>query len=166
MRVHLTSALAGSLLFTLAHPALAQTTTADAPGTVVRAADTEMTCSQMADEAAMLSAGMGENGPGLLGRVSGVARAGASMLVPGVGLALAGADALASSGKDRKAAEVDAKRDRWNYLNGLYAGRGCNEAVSPSAAPPTSPPGATAPPAAPVAAPAPVPAITPGALPH
>jgi hypothetical protein len=139
----------------------------DAPATVVRAADAEMTCAQMADEAATLSAGMGENGPGLLGRVGGVAKAGAALLVPGAGLAMAGADALARPGADRREAEVDAKRDRWNYLNGLYAGRGCDQNGSETAAAAgtsAAPAVATAGPAAPMSTP--TPAITPAAFPH
>ncbi|QTC90147.1 hypothetical protein [Brevundimonas goettingensis] len=127
MHTPVTAALAATALLTLGQPAFAQTQAADAPGTVVRAGDDALTCPQMADEAATISASMGEEGPGLLGRVTGVARAGASMLVPGAGVALAGADALTSSRRDKKEAEADAKRDRWNYLNGLFAGRGCGE---------------------------------------
>jgi hypothetical protein len=99
----------------------------DAPATVVRVGDAEMTCRQMADEGAALSADMGASGPGLLGRVGGIARAGATLLVPGAGLAVAGAEALTSPAKARREAEADTRRDRWNYLNGLYAGRGCDE---------------------------------------
>jgi hypothetical protein len=163
------SALAGAACLSalIVTPGLARPQ--DAPATVVRAADADMSCRQMADEAATISAGMGENGPGLLGRVGGVARAGASLLVPGAGLAIAGADALTSSGKDKKEAEADAKRDRWNYLNGLYAGRGCGETAtetasavgSASTAVATTAPSAVAP-SAPVTAPA----ITPAAFPH
>lgn len=146
-----------------AHTATAQTASADAPGTVVRAGDDVLTCPQMSEEAATISASMGEQGPGLLGRAAGIARAGASMLVPGAGLALAGADALTSPAKDKKEAEADAKRDRWNYLNGLFAGRGCGE----TAAQPTSGPAGQARPAqtsaqpAVATAPATAPATTP-----
>jgi hypothetical protein len=156
------SALAGAACLSalMTTPGLARPTQ-DAPATVVRAADADMTCAQMADEAATISAGMGENGPGLLGRVGGVARAGASLLVPGAGLAIAGADALTSSGKDRKEAEADAKRDRWNYLNGLYAGRGCGETATEmaTAAGAASPTSATATAAPAIASPSPSPAV-------
>ena len=93
--------------------------------TVVRDGDAALTCQQMANEAAELSASMGQGEGGLLGRVGGVAKAGAAMLVPGAGLALAGADAVTAPGRERREAATDARRDRWNYLNGLYAGKGC-----------------------------------------
>ena len=106
-----------------------------APGTVVRAGDDTMTCRQMADEAAELSAGMGSDRPGVFGVVGEVARSGAAMLVPGAGLAMAGADALTSSGREKREAKAAAGRDRWNYLNGLYAGRGCNAPEQAAARP-------------------------------
>ena len=174
MRIPVTAALvAASAFLTFGPSALAQTASADAPGTVVRAGDDALTCPQMADEAATISASMGEEGPGLLGRAAGVARAGASMLVPGAGLALAGADALTGSGKDKKEAEAHAKRDRWNYLNGLYAGRGCGETAAQSAAASTtaapaaaSVATATAPVAPGLSATVATPAITPAAFQH
>ena len=95
--------------------------------TVVRQGDPELTCIQMSEEAAQLSARMGEGeGGGLLGRVGAVAKTGASMLVPGMGLAIAGADAVSAPGRERREAEAQTDRDRWNYLNGLYAGKNCN----------------------------------------
>ena len=192
MRTPVTAALAATALLTLGQPAFAQTPAADAPGTVVRAGDDALTCPQMSEEAATISASMGEQGPGLLGRAAGIARAGASMLVPGAGLALAGADALTSPAKDKKEAEADAKRDRWNYLNGLFAGRGCGEtaaqptsapsgqarpaqtsaqatsATAPATAPTTTPAPVVAPVAAPVIAPevAPTPVIVTTTTPH
>ncbi|CAN5250161.1 hypothetical protein BH09PSE1_BH09PSE1_28970 [soil metagenome] len=139
---------------------------------VVRDGDAALTCGQMADEAANLSAAMGEGGGGgLLGRIGGMAKAGAVMVVPGAGLALAGADAVTSSGRERREAQADAGRDRWNYLNGLYAGKGCGGAesgatvaaqASPTPESPVTPvPASTAPAtAAPV-----LPRIQPAALP-
>ena len=111
-----------------AAPGNAQSPDVGSP-TVVRAGDEAITCSQMADEAATLSANMGESdGGGLLGRIVGVARVGAAMAVPAAGLAMAGVDALASPSREREEAKADGDRDRWNYLNGLYAGKGCGEA--------------------------------------
>ena len=164
-----TGLTAGSAQSVFARP------TQDAPGTVVRPGDAEMTCHQMADEGAALSADMGESGPGLLGRVGGIARAGATLLVPAAGLAAAGVDALTSPGKARRETEADTRRDRWNYLNGLYAGRGCDGAnaaepatVAPALAPTVAPPQVmmSAPAATPTTASAPRPAITPAAFPH
>ncbi len=162
MRIPVTAALAASTILALGQPVLAQTANADAPGTVVRAGDDALTCPQMADEAATISADMGERGPGLLGRAAGVARAGASLLVPGAGLAMAGAQALTGSNGEKKEAAADARRDRWNYLNGLYAGRGCGQGSAETAS-------ASAVPAAATSAPAPTPSapeITPAAFPH
>ncbi|NBW10010.1 MAG: hypothetical protein EBR82_18485, partial [Caulobacteraceae bacterium] len=112
MRISPKTALAAVAVLAVAQPVLAQT--------VVRAGDDALTCTQMADEAATISADMGERGPGLLGRAAGVARAGASLLVPGAGLVMAGAEALTGSNGEKKEAAADARRDRWNYLNGLY----------------------------------------------
>jgi hypothetical protein len=119
----------------LATPALAQE--ADAPPVVFRDGDAAMSCPQIADEAAALSETMGgRGGPGVIGAVTGAARAGASMLIPGAGLAIAGVDALTREQRERKEAEEAAVEHRWYYLNGLYAGR-CN--TPPPAPPPTVP---------------------------
>lgn len=140
---HLLFSLIAALGVGGAGPVLAQS--ADATTTVVRDGDATLTCGQMADEAATLSAGMGEGGGGLLGRISEVARAGAAMVVPAAGLVLAGADAVTTSGRERREARADVARDRWNYLNGLYAGKDCAGAegaaavtVQPSPSPPES----------------------------
>ena len=143
----------------------------DAPATVVRPGDDAMTCRQMADEGAALSADMGESGPGLLGRVSGIARAGATLLVPAAGLAVAGVDALTSPGKAKREAEADTRRDRWNYLNGLYAGRSCDEnaeTTGPTSSPAPAPaPTAAAPSVVPIGSQtAPKPNIIPTTFPH
>jgi hypothetical protein len=107
--------------------------------TVARPGDDQLTCAQMSDEAATLSASFGEDSPGIFGRVAGVAKAGAAMLVPGAGLAIAGADAVTQPGRQTEARRDQAERDRWNYLNGLYAGRGCNDDPTPVAVAPAPP---------------------------
>jgi hypothetical protein len=105
------------------------------PVEIIRAADTALTCAAMAEEAARLSEAMGgEPDGGLFGRLGGVARAGASMMIPGAGLVMAGADVVTGPGRERRAAEAAATRDRWYYLNGLYAGRDC---LTGAAAPPS-----------------------------
>ena len=120
-------------------PVMAQE--AEAPPTgpieIIRADDAAMTCAAMADEAAQLSEAMGgEPGGGLFGRLGGVARVGASMMIPGAGLVMAGADAVTAPGRERKAAEAAAIRHRWYYLNGLYAGQDCMNDVA-NAPPPS-----------------------------
>lgn len=77
-----------------------------------------MTCRQIADEAATLSARMGGT-PG--GAALGVARAGAAALIPGAGLVIAGVDALGAPDRARK----EADENRWHYLNGLYTANNC-----------------------------------------
>ncbi len=96
---------------------------------VFREADEGLTCAQIGDEAAELSAAMGDATPqgGWLSSLGNLAKSGASMLVPGAGLAVAGADAVRQPGRDRDAAEQAAVQNRWYYLNGLHAGRGCRE---------------------------------------
>ncbi len=111
------------------------------PIEVIRATDTAMTCAAVSEEAARLSQAMGgEPDGGLFGQLAGVARAGAAMVIPGAGLAIAGADVLTGPGRERKAAEADAIRHRWYYLNGLYAGQRCQasaDAGGPTPATPT-----------------------------
>lgn len=117
---------------------------AEAPRTpaVIQASDTSLTCAAMADEAARLSESMGgDPGGGLFSRLGGVARAGAAMVIPGAGLAIAGADALTAPERERKQAEAAAVQHRWYYLNGLYAGRDCMNAsaAAPASAAPAAP---------------------------
>lgn len=125
-----------------ASPVTAQEAEAQPSGPIeiIRAGDTAMTCAAVADEAAQLSEAMGgEPDGGLFGRLGGVARAGASMIIPGAGLAIAGADAIAAPGRERREAEVAAVRHRWYYLNGLYAGQGCQAAADAAGPTPASP---------------------------
>lgn len=108
-----------------AAPALAQETG------VFRESDADMTCPQISEEAARLGEEMGEATPsgGWLSALGGMARSGASLLVPGGGLAVAGVDAVRRPGRERNEAEQAAVQARWYYLNGLHIGRGCREAA-------------------------------------
>lgn len=110
------------------------------PTEVIRAGDAAMTCSAVSEEAARLSEAMGgEPDGGLFDRLGGVARAGAAMVIPGAGLAIAGADALTAPERERKEAEAAAVRHRWYYLNGLYAGLRCQAAADAAGPTPASP---------------------------
>lgn len=112
------------LALSLAAPAAAQD--ANATLEVFQPNDTALTCTQMADEAATLSARMGgRGGSGVFGAVGEVAKSGAALLIPGAGLAMAGVDALTREQRERREAQEAAVESRWYYLNGLYAGR-CN----------------------------------------
>jgi hypothetical protein len=115
-----------------AGPVIAQEAPAEAPPPeqlqIFRTGDAAMTCRQISDEAADLSAQMGGGqGSGVFSSVVGVGRAGASMLIPGAGLALAGADALTRPERERREARARSIEQRWYYLNGLYTGLRCGE---------------------------------------
>ncbi|MDZ4370968.1 MAG: hypothetical protein U1C74_06060 [Phenylobacterium sp.] len=137
----------------LAPSAFAQDVPAPEPSgpiEIIRAGDTAMSCAAVADEAARLSESMGgEPDGGLFDRIGGVARAGAALVIPGAGLVMAGADALTAPGREREAAEVAAVRHRWYYLNGLYAGQGCQAAADATGPTPASPADAAPPPETP-----------------
>lgn len=127
MKLQLIAGVAG-LILTLAGAALAQDAPAESPAPIIRATDSTLTCVQMSEEAAQLSQAMGgEPDGGLFGTLGGVARSGAALLIPGAGLVMAGADALTQPERDRREAEARAIQHRWYYLNGLYAGRRCQE---------------------------------------
>ncbi|HEY0104271.1 MAG TPA: hypothetical protein VGB60_12485 [Brevundimonas sp.] len=120
---------------------------AEGPMEVMREADSSLTCPQISDEAAQLSQKMGgAPGNGFLSAISGVAQAGAALVIPGAGLVMAAGDALTRPDRERKEAESAAVRHRWYYLNGLYAGQDCM--ASSAAATPVTPADA-APPARP-----------------
>lgn len=101
---------------------------AEGPAPIIRTTDSTLTCVQMSEEAAQLSQAMGgEPDGGLFNTLGGVARSGAAMLIPGAGLVMAGADVLTRPDRDRREAEAQAIQHRWYYLNGLYAGRRCQQ---------------------------------------
>ena len=127
-----------------AGPVLAQETPEAPPPEqlqIFRAGDAAMTCRQISDEAAELSQQMsGSQGGGVFSSVVGIGRAGAAMLIPGAGLALAGADALTRPDQERRQARADAIEQRWYYLNGLYTGLKCGMEPPAPAVVPTPPP--------------------------
>ena len=118
------------LAFT-AGPVLAQEATETPPPEqlqIFRTGDAAMTCIQISDEAAALSQQMGgSQGGGVFDSVVGVGRAGAAMLIPGAGLALAGMDALSQPERERREARAKSIEQRWYYLNGLYTGLRCGQ---------------------------------------
>ena len=141
MKTHILSLAA---VLAIAGPVVAQE--GPGPAAVIRASDGQMTCMQISDEAAQLSEQMGGRPEGgVLGQVGGVAKAGASMLIPGAGLLFAGADALTADQRREREAQAAAVQHRWYYLNGLYAGRHCDAPVQPAAAAPPAAPAPVAP---------------------
>lgn len=134
----------------MAGPAFAQEAGRPAPPTetplpelqpIFRPGDPAMSCVQISDEAASLSQHMGgSQGGGVFSSVVGVGRAGASLLVPGAGLALAGVDALNRPEREQREARERAVEQRWYYLNGLYTGLRCGQQAEAAAvAPPPAP---------------------------
>ncbi len=128
------------VLSTLTAVLLAGTASAQ-DAAVFRETDEGLTCAQIGDEAAQLSAAMGDRTPsgGWLSALGNLAKSGASMLVPGGALAVAGADAVRQPGRERAEAEEAALQNRWYYLNGLHAGRGCREQAAATPAQTRSP---------------------------
>ncbi|MFN3558854.1 MAG: hypothetical protein ACK4UQ_06160 [Brevundimonas sp.] len=120
----------------VAGPGLAQEAVAPPEAQpIFREGDAAMTCRQISDEAAALSAQMGgAQGGGVFSSVVDVGRAGAAMLIPGAGLAIAGVDALNRPGRERREAREAAVEQRWYYLNGLYTGLRCGEPTAESPA--------------------------------
>lgn len=133
-----TLALAAVLSIAFTGGALAQDATPapDQPTAVMKPDDAGMTCAAIGEEAAQLSQAMG-GAPegGLIRSVGSVARSGVAMLVPGAGLVMAGADAMTREDRERKEAEARSLAYRWYYLNGLSAGRNCQQAPQATAAP-------------------------------
>ena len=82
-------------LLACAGPSLAQEA-APAPTLVMREGDDALTCVQISAEAEQISQAMGGQTPNgsVFGRLGDVAKAGAAMVIPGVGLATAASDAL------------------------------------------------------------------------
>ena len=128
------AAILASALLAAPAAALAQEPPAAAPPPeelqIFRQGDAALTCVQISDEAAQLSQRMGGDRPSVFGRLTGVARSGASLLVPGAGLALAGVDAATADGRERREARERAVEQRWFYLNGLYTGLRCGQPVA------------------------------------
>lgn len=119
-----TLALSLTLLFGSAGVAAAQEP--PSAGAVIRQSDQTMTCDQIVAAGAEISQALGETREqSMFGRFGGVVKAGASMLVPGAGLAIAGVEAMGEDERQAALAEDLARMNRWYYLNGLYFGKGC-----------------------------------------
>jgi hypothetical protein len=121
---------------------------------VILETDVNLTCTQIADEAAQLSEGMGgSQGGGVFGSLTDVAQSGAAMLIPGAGLAIAGVNALTQGDRDREQVLKTAAEHRWYYLNGLYSGRNCQTGAAPATVAPAPAAPQVPPPVAPPAVP-------------
>lgn len=125
-----------TLSLTLAAAAFAAGTASaqdgDSAGAVIRQSDQTLSCEQIVAEGAEISQALGETREqSLFGRFGGVVKAGASMLVPGAGIAIAGVEAMGEDERQAKLAEYLARMNRWYYLNGLYFGRGCAPVTPP-----------------------------------
>lgn len=115
-----------SLLAGLGLAGAASAQEVESAGAIIRQSDQTMTCEQIVAAGAEISQALGETREqSMFGRFGGVVKAGASMLVPGAGLAIAGMEAMGEDERQAALAEDLARMNRWYYLNGLYFGKGC-----------------------------------------
>lgn len=115
-----------SLLAGLGLAGAASAQEVESAGAIIRQSDQTMTCEQIIAAGAEISQALGETREqSMFGRFGGVVKAGASMLVPGAGLAIAGVEAMGEDERQAALAEDLARMNRWYYLNGLYFGKGC-----------------------------------------
>jgi hypothetical protein len=115
-----------SLLAGLGLAGAASAQEVESAGAIIRQSDQTMTCEQIVAAGAEISQALGETREqSMFGRFGGVVKAGASMLVPGAGLAIAGVEAMGEDERQAALAEDLARMNRWYYLNGLYFGKGC-----------------------------------------
>ncbi len=115
-----------SLLAGLGLAGAASAQEVESAGAIIRQSDQSLTCEQIVAAGAEISQALGETREqSMFGRFGGVVKAGASMLVPGAGLAIAGMEAMGEDERQAALAEDLARMNRWYYLNGLYFGKGC-----------------------------------------
>ncbi|MBX9576317.1 MAG: hypothetical protein K2X07_11840 [Caulobacteraceae bacterium] len=115
-----------SLLAGLGLAGAASAQEVESAGAIIRQSDQSLTCEQIVAAGAEISQALGETREqSMFGRFGGVVKAGASMLVPGAGLAIAGMEAMGEDERQAALAENLARMNRWYYLNGLYFGKGC-----------------------------------------
>jgi hypothetical protein len=115
-----------SLLAGLGLAGAASAQEVESAGAIIRQSDQSLTCEQIVAAGAEISQALGETREqSMFGRFGGVVKAGASMLVPGAGLAIAGVEAMGEDERQAALAEDLARMNRWYYLNGLYFGKGC-----------------------------------------
>ena len=128
----------------LATPALAQ------QGQVIQLGDSSLTCPQIVEGAGQLAQVLGGAPEGgvfgseqAIGAATGLAMQGALMsgagrAIPGMGLLGNAMGAMARRDRERREAERLVAQQRWYYLNGLYAGRNCDQQLAEAAARPTA----------------------------
>jgi len=115
-----------SLLAGLGLAGAASAQEVESAGAIIRQSDQTLICEQIVAAGAEISQALGETREqSMFGRFGGVVKAGASMLVPGAGLAIAGVEAMGEDERQAALAEDLARMNRWYYLNGLYFGKGC-----------------------------------------
>ena len=121
-----TLALSLTLLIATGAAGAAAAQDPESAGAVIRQSDQSLTCEQIVAAGAEISQALGETREqSMFGRFGGVVKAGASMLVPGAGIAIAGVEAMGEDERQAALAEDLARVNRWYYLNGLYFGKGC-----------------------------------------
>lgn len=123
----------------VAAPALAQ------EGQIIRMGDSALTCTDIvmqANEAAQTLGGAPEGG--LMTGEAAVSLAQTAAIHTGMGSAIPGLGAVgglfrqaAESRKQKQEEERKVAQSRWYYLNGLYAGRQCDQVLAAEAAVPS-----------------------------
>lgn len=118
-------------------------------GQVIQLGDTSLTCAQIVQEANDLTQKLGGAPEGGVFTseqaisaatsfaAQGAILSGAGRAIPGIGLLGNALGAAARRDRERREAEAVVARQRWYYLNGLYAGRDCDRVLAE--APPADP---------------------------
>ncbi|MDP3802898.1 hypothetical protein [Brevundimonas sp.] len=142
--------LAATGAMAAAGPALAQ------QGQVIQLGDASLTCPQIVEGAGQLAQVLG-GAPegGVFGSeqaisaatsvaIQGAIVSGAGRAIPGMGLLGNAMGAMARRDRERREAERLVAQQRWYYLNGLYAGRNCDQQLAQAAVQPSAPEAAAA----------------------
>lgn len=125
-------------------------------GQVIQLGDASLTCQQVVQQANELTQKLGGAPEGGVFTseqaisaatsfaAQGAILSGAGRAIPGIGLLGNALGAAARRDRERREAEAVVARQRWYYLNGLYAGRDCDRVLASAAEPAAAAPAAEA----------------------
>lgn len=118
---------------------------------IIQLGDASLTCPQIVEGAGQLAqilggapeGGVFSNEQAISAATSvamqGAIMSGAGRALPGMGLLGNAMGAMARRDRERREAERLVAQQRWYYLNGLYAGRNCDQQLAQATVQPTSP---------------------------